>query len=87
MCNLPPANTPLNQHSLGAIEFWLVSLGAQKSKNPCLWKWIVPPWSAEISMKQDELMVVWVEGEATSQFNFSYSLSRQDIEAALKHGP
>ena len=88
MSLLPPAETPWNQHSLQAIECGLVSLGATKnSKNPCVWEWIIPQWSAEIIMKQDELIVIWNEGDNKSQFSFPYGLPRQDIEAALKHGP
>ena len=52
----------------------------------------MPKWSAEIYFKQDELMVIWdkknSEGnEKTSQFTFPYGLPRQDVEAALNHGP
>ncbi|KGG10835.1 MULTISPECIES: DUF3143 domain-containing protein [Prochlorococcus] len=71
-----------------ALEYWLISLGAEKSSiNPCLWRWIMPQWSAEIVIEQDELMVVWSEGEKKSQFGFPYGLPREDVEAALKHGP
>ena len=85
---LPPPKTPLNQHSIGALELWLTSLGAKRKKeNPCLWLWTMPQWSAEIAIKKDELMVVWGEGDAKSQFSFPYGLPRQDVEAALKHGP
>ncbi len=88
MQTLPPANTPLNQHSLQALEYWLVSLGAQQSsENPCVWEWIIPQWSAEIIIKQDELIVIWSEDDSKSQFAFPYGLPRQDIEAALRHGP
>ena len=87
MSSLPSAQTPLNQHSLGAIELWLVSLGAEKSEDPCLWLWVQPKWSAEISIKQDELIVVWSEGKIKRRFSFPYGLSRQDVEAALNHGP
>ncbi len=85
---LPPATTPLNQHSLGALESWLSALGATKSENdPCLWLWLLPQWSAEIELGQDELRVTWVEGIRKSQFGFPYGLPRQDIEAALRQGP
>ena len=88
MTTLPPSSTPLNQHSLGDLEFWLVSLGAEKNNsNPCLWRWVMPQWSAEIMIEQDELMVVWGQGETKSQFCFPYGLPRKDVEAALKHGP
>ena len=88
MSTLPPAQTPLNQHSLGAIELWLISLGAKKKiDNPSFWTWVMPKWSAEISFQQDELRIVWGEGETKTQYEFPYGLSRQDVEAALKHGP
>ncbi len=88
MSILPPANTPLNQHSLGALELWLVNLGAEKDNhNPCLWKWVVNQCTAEISIKQDELIVAWNKNETKSQYSFPYGLPREDVEAALKHGP
>ncbi len=94
MLNLPSPDTPLNQHSLGALELWLMNLGAEKcTENPCLWRWNnMPQWSAEIYFQKDELMVIWDkinnEGkEKTSQFSFPYGLPRQDVEAALNHGP
>ncbi len=88
MSTLPPAKTPLNQHSLGALELWLTNLGATKQKdNPCQWMWVMPQWSAEITVQKDELIVVWGEGETKSQFGFPYGLPREDVEAALQHGP
>ncbi|KGG13502.1 MULTISPECIES: DUF3143 domain-containing protein [Prochlorococcus] len=88
MLSLPPAKTPLNQHSLGALEFWLSELGATKSEeDPCIWFWVFAQWSAEIEVGQDELRVIWIKGEQKSQFGFPYGLSRQDVEDALKQGP
>ena len=94
MSNLPSPETPLNQHSLGALELWLINLGAEKcAQNPCLWRWQnMPKWSAEIYFKQDELMIIWDDkssegSKKTSQFTFSYGLPRRDVEAALNHGP
>ncbi len=88
MSTLPPAKTPLNQHSLQAIEFWLLSLGATKCiDNPCVWEWTLLQWSAEIIIKQDELIVIWMDKDLKSQFAFPYGLPREDVEAALKHGP
>ena len=45
-----------------------------------------------IYFKQDELIVIWDKTNSTghvknSQFSFSYGLPRQDVEAALNHGP
>ncbi len=88
MSQLPSSTTPLNQHSLLAIEFWLHSLGANKNEmNPCLWTWVRNECSAEIEIMQDELKVTWFSREKGSQFSFPYGLSRQDVEAALKQGP
>ncbi len=88
MSSFPSATTPLNQHSLLAIELWLTNLGAKKNeKNPCLWKWLAHECSAEIEIMQDDLKVTWISKEKESQFNFPYGLSRQDVEAALKQGP
>ena len=88
MINLPSAQTPLNQHSLGALELWLTQLGAIKSKeNKCLWKWTSSKWFAEIYFMQDELKVIWRQENNNTQYSFPYGLPRQDIEAALKHGP
>ena len=88
MLSIPPATTPLNQHSLGALEQWLSELGAQKSdEDPCLWNWELTNWSAKIEVGQDELRVTWIEGTQKSQFGFPYGLPRQDVEAALNQGP
>ena len=38
MVALPPESTPLNQHSLPALEAWLQQLGAVRmDDNPCQW--------------------------------------------------
>ncbi len=93
MSKLPSSQTPLNQHSLGALELWLMNLGAERSnENQCLWRWILPQWSADIYIKEDELIVIWTKvdrdpGKQTSQLSFPYGLPRQDVEAALKQGP
>ena len=94
MNNLPSPETPLNQHSIGSLELWLLNLGAVKStENPCLWRWNnMPQWSAEIYFQQDELMIIWEDksskdSKKTSKFTFSYGLPRRDVEAALNHGP
>ncbi len=88
MPTLPPAKTPLNQHSLVALEHWLMSLGAEKNRdNPCSWNWVMPEWSAQITLKQDELTICWEEGITSSRLSFPYGLSRYDVESVLKHGP
>ena len=81
MSLLPPGNTPLNQHSLVALESWLNQLGAQKSrKNPCLWIWLMPQWSAEIEMDRDELKVIWEKDGKLIKCSFPYGLPRRDVQ-------
>ena len=88
MSLLPPAHTPLNQHSLAALESWLNGLGAQKSiKNPCLWIWSMSKWSAEITMDPDELKVIWDQAGKVTQCSFPYGLPRSDVQIAMLEGP
>ena len=88
MSLLPSDNTPLNRHSLVALELWLNHLGAEKSSlNPCLWTWSLPAWTVEIQMEQDELRVTWEKNGERNQRCFSYGLSRLDVEAAINEGP
>ena len=88
MSPLPPAQTPLNQHSLRALETWLADLGAVRSdQDACLWQWSQPLWSAQIRLDQEHLQVIWLQDGATSQRSFPYGLSRLDIEAAMRAGP
>ncbi len=88
MSQLPPSDTPLNQHSLMAIEFWLDQLGAKKSNSdPCRWEWVLPDWSACIDVEQDELRITWDKGGEQSQCSFPYGLSRKDVEVTMTEGP
>ena len=85
---LPISQTPLNQHSIRLIEFWLNQLGAELSEeDPCLWILQKAEWIAEIKIGQKELSVVWDESGRKKQCSFSYGLSREDIETALMQGP
>ena len=85
---LPPTQTPLNRHSLLALETWLEQLGAKRSSsNPSLWIWQRAQWSAEIEIGQADLIVIWDKNNLRSQCSFPYGLSRQDVEAAIKEGP
>ena len=88
MSLLPSSNTPLDQHSLTAIEYWLKGIGAIRCEDdPCAWEWEVSNYSAKIFLCQDELRVNWIKQNKTSQFSFPYGLPRLDIEAALLQGP
>ena len=88
MSALPPEQTPLDRHSLVSLESWLQRLGAERScEDPCRWIWLMPEWSAEIVLEQEELRVAWEQGGQRSQCCFPYGLPRSDVEAALSEGP
>lgn len=87
---LPTGDTPLYNHPLPKIENWLVNLGCQQNKeNLHCWYVEKPTWKAEICLELEELTVNYLA--ATSGKNlmrsFKYSLSRQDVEAAVFSGP
>ena len=88
MTPIPSAQTPLNQHSLRALESWLNEIGAYRSLDEsCLWTIANEKWSAQIRMEKDKLYVVWdYEGQSTSA-SFSYGLTQSDVQAAIEEGP
>ena len=88
MSLLPPDQTPLNQHSLKALETWLIQLGAQQSSQDlCLWLLVMPHWSAEIKIRRDEVQVTWDQEGKQSHCSFPYGLSRRDVHIAIAEGP
>tara|TARA_B100000700_G_scaffold263167_1_gene300163 strand:- start:165 stop:431 length:267 start_codon:yes stop_codon:yes gene_type:complete len=88
MALLPPIHTPLNQHSLTALESWLQDIGAEKnSQDPCLWDWEMPKWKAAIKMDKDTLNVTWEKDGEHSNCSFPYGLSRNDVQSAIFQGP
>ena len=86
---LPTDRTPLNQHSLMALEQWLRDLGAEPEPDaPTRWILQTPSWSAELVLEQEDLRVTWLLTEAeTKQCCLPYGLSRADVEAAIQAGP
>lgn len=89
MAELPTAETPLNQHSIRALEHWLSQMGANVvDGNPCQWRLVRADWAADLLLEQDDLVVVWGAGDSTEQrCSLPYGLSRQDVEAAISAGP
>ena len=84
---LPPENTPLNQHSLGALEFWLNGIGAKRNfEDISLWELVMPSWSASIRMEKNDLNIVWKKGDKKSKCIFSYGLPRKDVHDAIMEG-
>ena len=88
MDQLPPSRTPLNQHSLEALESWLKKLGAERSESDiCLWYWVMPKWSAEIKVEKESLRVSWDKDGKKKYCSFPYGLSRKDVQSAIFEGP
>jgi hypothetical protein len=88
---LPPAETPLYNHSLNTVEAWLKSKNCKQDRQK-LNSWLVQyrDWQAEISMDVDEIRVRYINalaGNKDISRAFPYSLSRQDIEDAIFTGP
>ncbi len=88
---LPPADTPLYNHSLSMVETWLKSKNCRQDREK-LNSWLVQyrDWQAEISMDIEEIRVRYINalaGNKDISRSFPYSLSRQDIEDAIFTGP
>ncbi|MFW6358806.1 MAG: DUF3143 domain-containing protein [Chroococcales cyanobacterium] len=89
--SLPSADTPLYNHPLPEIERWLSQMGCQQDPEQ-LHCWYVerPNWQAEIYLEIEELSVRYIDANETDKEirrAFKYSLSRNDIEAAVFSGP
>ena len=83
-----PSNTPINQHSLQALELWLTNLGAKKDiNNPSKWDLLLSDWNATIIFEQEDLNVVWKSERGETQRLFSYCINREDVENAILQGP
>ncbi|MEM9770731.1 MAG: DUF3143 domain-containing protein [Cyanobacteria bacterium P01_D01_bin.73] len=88
---LPSADTPLYNHPLPAIEAWLTECGCERDRD-ALHRWSIEKsaWTAELSLEEDNLAVKYIktaEGDEEINRSFKYSLSREDIEAAVFSGP
>jgi hypothetical protein len=88
---LPSADTPLYNHPLPEIEKWLKAQGCEQDRDD-LHCWHVERlnWKAELCLEIEELTVRYLnagEGGRDIQRSFKYSLSREDVEAAVFSGP
>lgn len=88
---LPSSDTPLYNHPLPQIEQWLKQQGcSQDEKELHYWRVVKATWQAEIWLDIEQLIVRYLhvgENGQDIQRAFKYSLSRQDIEAAVFSGP
>ena len=87
----PAPDTPLYNHPLPIIEEWLSGLGCQQDEqNLNCWTVSKPNWNAQLSLEIEELIVCYLKAGADGSDitrAFKYSLSREDIEAAVLSGP
>ncbi|QXE22664.1 hypothetical protein B6N60_01350 [Richelia sinica FACHB-800] len=86
-----PSDTPLYNHPLPQIEQWLKNQGCQQDETS-LHCWYIqkPHWEAELSLDIEQITVRYLnagENGQDIQRAFKYSLSREDIEAAIFAGP
>jgi Protein of unknown function (DUF3143) len=91
LMTLPSADTPLYNHPLPEIEKWLKSRGCEQNLRELhCWHIDRPTWKAELALEIDQLTIRYInagnDGQDIQRF-FKYSLSRQDIEAAVFSGP
>ncbi len=88
---LPAADTPLYNHPLPAIEDWLRTHGCEQDRQELnCWHLERPTWQAEIILEIEELAVRYLKATPDGRDivrSFKYSLSREDIEAAVFDGP
>ena len=86
---LPPAQTPLYNHTLPALEQWLKSLGGHQDPQALhCWSLQYATWKAQISLDIEEFVITYETLEQPPiTRSFKYSLSREDIEAAVLAGP
>lgn len=88
---LPSSDTPLYNHPLPEIENWLKSQGCQQDLEELNhWSLERSEWTADLWLDIDQLVVRYCGRQPdaqTIQRSFKYSLSRQDIEAAVFSGP
>ncbi|MGL5083023.1 MAG: DUF3143 domain-containing protein [Microcoleaceae cyanobacterium] len=88
---LPNPDTPLYNHPLPKVEDWLRSQGCEQDRSE-LHHWQVerPTWKADLWLDIEQLTVCYHDAGNQGQDiqrAFKYSLSRQDIEAAVFSGP
>lgn len=87
----PSADTPLYNHPLPVIEQWLQRLGCQQDREQLhCWSLQTPNWEAQIALEVEELTVSYLNVEGSNRpitRSFPYSLSREDVEAAVLSGP
>ncbi|WP_218082778.1 DUF3143 domain-containing protein [Anthocerotibacter panamensis] len=84
--SLPPAQTPLYNHPLHALEVWLRDQGCHQDDEVAhCWYLKHPDWEAIIYLEETALRAEYHFDEQTRTLTFPYSLSRWDVEQAVFH--
>lgn len=86
----PTPDTPLYNYPLPDIEAWLRSIGATQDQAAIhCWQLAGENWQAQLCLEVEEIAISYASATPADQVNrvFKYSLSRQDIEAAILAGP
>lgn len=88
--SLPAPETPLYNHPLPQLEHWLKNLGCHQTQGDrhC-WLLAKADWEAELRLDTEEIVICYFPEQPQRQIvrSFKYSLSRQDVEAAVLEGP
>jgi hypothetical protein len=86
-----PSDTPLYNHPLPQIEQWLKDQGCQQDETELhCWRLQKSSWKAELWLDIEQLTVRYIQAGENGddiQRSFRYSLSREDIQAAVFYGP
>ncbi|WP_353929396.1 DUF3143 domain-containing protein [Okeanomitos corallinicola TIOX110] len=86
-----PSNKPLYSHPLPQIEQWLKDQGCQQDETELhCWRLQKSSWQAEIWLDIEQIAVRYIQASENGQDiqrSFKYSLSREDIQAAIFAGP
>lgn len=86
--SMPPDSTPLFKHPLPMLELWLEEQGCNRDRDmQNRWYCDRPEWKAELTLEETTIDVqyTYASGE-TKTLSFPYSLSRQDLDAAIFEG-
>ncbi|MEY2985142.1 MAG: hypothetical protein RLZZ568_1759 [Cyanobacteriota bacterium] len=88
--SFPAPETPLYNHPLPQLEQWLTDLGFKQNQGDrhC-WSLEQADWDAQLLLETEDIVVYYFPDQPNRKIvrSFKYSLSRQDIEAAILEGP
>jgi hypothetical protein len=72
---MPPATTPLYNHPLPVVEFWLRSQGcSQDQDDPSRWYVKRPEWEADLYLDVEEIQVRYIKASGGKDVIRAFSL-------------